>query len=80
MERIYQQMLHWLALRGYRKPLSQTPLEYAHQSWNSQPASRAAAIEEISQAYVQWRYGGQNPDLTTLKQRLVDLNKTTVRR
>jgi transglutaminase-like putative cysteine protease len=80
MERLYQQMLRWLALRGFRRSASQTPLEYAHQSWTSQPAFRAAAIEEISHAYVQWRYGGETPDLVALKQRLVDLKKTTVRR
>jgi transglutaminase-like putative cysteine protease len=76
MERLYQQMLRWLALRGYRKRPNQTPLEYARQCWESQPATRAAAIEEISQAYVQWRYGGKIPNLNPLKRRLRDLKKS----
>jgi transglutaminase-like putative cysteine protease len=75
MERIYQQMLNWLGNQGFRKRPAETPLEYAHQSRETQSAERAAAIEEISQAYVHWRYGNQAPDLNRLKQRLRDLRK-----
>ncbi|PSB33604.1 transglutaminase TgpA family protein [Stenomitos frigidus] len=75
MERFYQQMLTWLALQGFRKQPAQTPLEYAQQSYDAQPAARAAAIDEISQAYVRWRYGGSAPNLTQLKQRLRELKQ-----
>lgn len=75
MERLYQQMLHWLTRQGFRKRPAQTPLEYARQSWQQQPADRAAVIEEISQAYVQWRYGGQMPNLNQLKTRWQHLKK-----
>ena len=73
MERLYQQMLTWLAVQGLRKQPSQTPLEYARQSYESQSTSRAAAINDISQAYVRWRYGGNAPNLAQVKQRLRDL-------
>ena len=75
MERLYQQMLTWLAVQGLRKQPAQTPLEYARQAYDSQPATRVAAIDDISQAYVRWRYGGNTPDLTQLKQRLRDLKQ-----
>lgn len=75
MERLYQQMIDWLTRQGFRKRPAQTPLEYAHQSWGQQSADRAAVIEEISQAYVHWRYGGQDPDLNRLKHRLQRLKK-----
>ena len=80
MERLYQQMLTWLAVQGFRKRLAQTPLEYARQSYESQSVLRAAAIDEISQAYVRWRYGGNAPDLKQLKQRLRDLKQRSARR
>lgn len=75
MERLYQQMIDWLTRQGFRKRPAQTPLEYAHQAWGQQSADRAAVIEEISQAYVHWRYGGQDPDLNRLKHRLQRLKK-----
>lgn len=69
MERLYQKMLDQLAARGFGKQAAQTPLEYARQSWQTQPELRASAIAEISQAYVQWRYGGEPPDLERLQRR-----------
>ncbi len=75
MERLYQQMLGWLSQQGFYKRPAQTPLEYARQAWASQPEPQAAAIEEISQAYVRWRYGGKAANLPHLKQRLRDLKQ-----
>ncbi|UBF29403.1 DUF3488 and DUF4129 domain-containing transglutaminase family protein [Kovacikia minuta CCNUW1] len=75
MERLYQQMLNWLANQGFRKQPAETPLEYARQAWEQQPGERAGAIDEISQAYVNWRYGNRDPDLNRIKQRLKDLRK-----
>jgi hypothetical protein len=78
MESLYQQMLTWLALQGFRKRDAQTPLEYARQSYGFQPATQAAAIEDITQAYVRWRYGRETPNLAQLKQRLRDLKQRSV--
>lgn len=75
VERIYQQMLSWLTLKGFRKPASQTPLEYARQSYQHHSATHARIIDEISQAYVRWRYGGQTPNLNQLRQQLQELKK-----
>ncbi len=56
--RLYQQMLDWLALKGYRKSSVQTPFEYAQMLREHFSPEDAAAIEEISTAYVSYRYGG----------------------
>jgi transglutaminase-like putative cysteine protease len=73
MEALYRQMVDWLATQGLAKPLSQTPLEYAHHVGHQQPTETAAVVDEISQAYVQWRYGGYSPNLVHLKQRFIRL-------
>lgn len=70
MERLYREMLDWQAARGFRKHPADTPLEYARQSWEHQPAKRATVVTEISEAYVRWRYGREAPDLGYLKRRL----------
>lgn len=75
MESLYQQMLSWQALQGFRKHSAQTPLEYARQSYDLHPLRQATAIDEIAQAYVGWRYGGRTPDLAQVKQRLRDLKR-----
>jgi transglutaminase-like putative cysteine protease len=80
MEAIYQQMLRGLASQGFRKPSAQTPLEYARQVQAHHAASRAAAIEEISRAYVRWRYGGRSPNLTRLRQQLKELTRKQPKR
>jgi transglutaminase-like putative cysteine protease len=69
VEAIYRQMLRWLEVRGFQKSASLTPLEYANQCTDRHPPEVAAAIAEISQAYVIWRYGGHLPNLNQLKQR-----------
>ncbi len=74
MESLYQQMLSWLEKQGFRKHPSQTPLEYARQSQTVQ-MSRAQTIQDISQAYVSWRYGGRSPDLRSLQQRFREMRK-----
>ncbi|MCY7277931.1 MAG: DUF4129 domain-containing protein, partial [Phormidesmis sp. CAN_BIN44] len=78
MESLYRQMLSWLAKQGFRKHPSQTPLEYARQSQAVQ-MSRAQTIQDISQAYVSWRYGGQTPDLRSLQQRFREMRKTKMK-
>lgn len=56
--RLYQQMLDWLAVKGYRKSSVQTPFEYTQMLREHFGTEDAEAIEEISTAYVSWRYGG----------------------
>ncbi|MCC5636237.1 DUF3488 and DUF4129 domain-containing transglutaminase family protein [Nostoc sp. CHAB 5844] len=75
MERLYQQMLQWTATKGLGKHPAQTPLEYAKSYQNHAPAT-AQVIDEISQAYVSWRYGGHTPNLQQLHQKLLELKKS----
>jgi transglutaminase-like putative cysteine protease len=69
MEGLYQTMLRWAAQKGLAKHPTQTPLEYAQTSYQQYPSHIAEIIDEISQAYVGWRYGGYKPDLPRLRQR-----------
>jgi transglutaminase-like putative cysteine protease len=69
MERLYQQMLEILKVKGYPKHPAQTPLEYARLAYQHNP-SGAEIIEEISQAYVRWRYGEQSQNLDYLRGQL----------
>lgn len=69
VEAIYQQMLRYLAEQGHRKPAAQTPLEYVQQIQREQP-DRAASVEAIARAYLRWRYGGYEADLSDLRQQL----------
>jgi transglutaminase-like putative cysteine protease len=69
MEGLYQTMLRWAAQKGLAKHPTQTPLEYAQTSYQQHPSHIAEIIDEISQAYVGWRYGGYKPDLPRLRQR-----------
>jgi len=70
MENLYQQMLKVLSAKGYSKHPAQTPLEYARSMGQHQPPASAEVIDEISQAYVRWRYGGQTPNIKELRQQL----------
>jgi protein-glutamine gamma-glutamyltransferase len=70
MEAIYQQMLQNLAQQGFGKQAAQTPLECATDCRARYSNERAKAIDEISRAYVQWRYGGKTADLNSLQELL----------
>lgn len=69
MEGIYQQMLRWTSNQGLGKHPSQTPLEYANSSIEHHTPHIAEVINEICQAYVKWRYGGQAVDFKQLQQK-----------
>ncbi|MBD2580390.1 transglutaminaseTgpA domain-containing protein [Oscillatoria sp. FACHB-1406] len=75
MERIYQQMLDSLALRGAAKHPAQTPLEYARSARVDSPET-AAIVNEISQAYVRWCYGKETQNTAYLSQQLRALNRS----
>lgn len=70
VERLYQQMLGTLKLQGYSKHPAQTPSEYAT-VWRSRLSTEVAnAIDSITQAYIRWRYGGQEANISQLQQHL----------
>jgi hypothetical protein len=73
MESLYQQMLHWVAQKGFRKHPAQTPLEYARVSHQHHSPATAEVIDEICQAYVRWRYGGHAANWKQLKQRWLEV-------
>jgi len=77
MESLYQQMLNTLGTQGFRKHPAQTPLEYAEVSRNHHSQDSAEAINEISHAYVSWRYGGESPNMQRMRQRLRELMKSS---
>jgi hypothetical protein len=77
MESLYQQMLRILGAKGYTKHPAQTPLEYAKVLRKHYSPASTEVIDEISQAYVRWRYGGQMPNIKQLRRRLRDLIKST---
>ncbi|MGQ4646001.1 transglutaminaseTgpA domain-containing protein [Lyngbya aestuarii] len=70
MESLYQQMLKVLRIKGYIKHPAQTPLEYASTLHQHQPPESIQVIDEISQAYVSWRYGGARPNIPELRRQL----------
>jgi transglutaminase-like putative cysteine protease len=70
VESLYRQMLDWLSQQGIFKHPAVTPVEFVGQVWQQQPHDQATIVEEISTAYVGWRYGGQRVDIPHLKQRL----------
>ncbi|QLE59289.1 DUF3488 domain-containing protein [Nostoc sp. TCL26-01] len=77
MESLYQQMLQWTAKQGLGKHPAQTPFEYASVSYQHHAPATAQVIDEICQAYVSWRYGGQKPNLNQLRQRWQEMKKKT---
>lgn len=79
MEALYQQMLGCLGVQGVPKSPSQTPLEYVQHCRQQRPAGQVEVIDDISQAYVSWRYGGQVPNLRHLRQRLQTLRQMSRR-
>jgi ABC-type multidrug transport system fused ATPase/permease subunit len=75
MESLYQQMLRWTAQKVFEAPSPDT-LEYARVSHQQHSPATAEVIDEICQAYVSWRYGGQPANLKQLKQRWRNLKKS----
>jgi len=77
MEKLYQQMLLWTAEKGLTKHQAQTPLEYARVLHQHHSPTTAEVIEEISYAYVGWRYGGITPNLNSLRQKWQNITNTS---
>ncbi|AFZ26933.1 transglutaminase-like enzyme, predicted cysteine protease [Cylindrospermum stagnale PCC 7417] len=75
MESLYQQMLQWTAKKGLGKHPAQTPLEYGRVSYQHHSPATAQVIDEICQAYVSWRYGGDTPNWKQLRQKWQELKQ-----
>lgn len=77
VERLYQQMLGTLKQQGYPKHPAQTPLEYAS-VWRDRLSTEVAnALDGITQAYIHWRYGGQETNIAQLKEHLRTIHENT---
>ena len=75
VERIYQQMLIWLAGKGYPKHPTQTPLEYATALKQTNQFTQAAQVMTVVQAYMRWRYGDRSEDVETLQYHVRSMQK-----
>jgi transglutaminase-like putative cysteine protease len=80
MARLYQQLLDTLKQQGFNKSPAQTPREFAQSLREHLPLEQVAIIEEISLAYVAWRYGEQAANVPYLNQQLQRLNTAQKRR
>lgn len=69
-ERLYQQMLTWYTQQGIPKRPSETPLEFGQRLYDRVKAQQAQAANEITHAYVRWRYGGEPQNLVYLGEKL----------
>ena len=76
VERLYQQMLAWLATQGHPKQPTQTPLEYAYGLTQTPQFTQGEQVMEIVQAYLRWRYGNLPVDAQILQQQLQALTKS----
>ena len=68
IERLYLRMLKVLGDRGFPKHPAQTPLEYAQNSHERHEKILAEVINDISAAYVAWKYGKRSPNIEYLQQ------------
>jgi transglutaminase-like putative cysteine protease len=75
MESLYQQMVQQLQTHGLYKSAAQTPFEFAAQCREHYPPEQWAIIDDLTQAYVTWRYGRRSPQIQALSQRLKQLTK-----
>ena len=75
IERLYQQMLQWMANQGIKKHPAQTPLEYAQDVSRYHSPGTAKLIEDICQAYVKWRYGCYPANFKQIQQKWKQLQR-----
>jgi transglutaminase-like putative cysteine protease len=70
VERVYQQLLDWLAGQGYPKRPAQTPLEYAIALRQQPRFAKSDEVIAVVQTYVRWRYGNSVTDPEQLKRQV----------
>ena len=63
-DRLYRQVLDWLADQGLPKRPAQTPLEYMQVVRERYPAEVATAIAAVIDLYMRWHYGGELVSVT----------------
>ncbi|MEG4407920.1 transglutaminaseTgpA domain-containing protein [Microcoleus sp. MON2_D5] len=80
VEGVYQEMLKDLASRGFAKQKAQTPLEYAEAMRGNHATDEAEVIDEVSQAYVRWKYGGEAGNLNQLRQLVENLRRSHLKK
>ncbi|MGK7956784.1 MAG: DUF3488 and DUF4129 domain-containing transglutaminase family protein, partial [Crocosphaera sp.] len=80
MVRLYEEMIRVLKAKGYPKHPAQTPLEYVNVSYQQHPQEQAEIIDEISLAYVSWRYGENDQNVDYLKGKFKALLKSLKRK
>jgi protein-glutamine gamma-glutamyltransferase len=66
VDRLYQQLIDWLAARGLPKHDAQTPGEYAHSLQAKTSIELQTLLSQMTAAYLAWRYGGVTPDVAPL--------------
>ncbi len=77
MERLYREMLDFMASKGYPKNPSQTPLEYADSFYQNQDNfAYADIIAEISNGYTLWRYANLTPNVDYLQGQFFALKRS----
>jgi len=76
VERLYHQMLRVLAQQAIAKHPTQTPFEYVETLNQRLDPSQTAVVQEISQAYVCWRYGHYQANLDYLQDGLNRLKRS----
>ena len=76
IEGLYQQMLKLLADQGIVKHPSQTPFEYLETVDSTVDRSQREVVEEISEAYVSWRYGEYEANVDYLAGNLKHLKRS----
>ncbi|MGI0481708.1 transglutaminase TgpA family protein [Geminocystis sp. CENA526] len=79
LEKLYREMLDFLAEKGYKKSPAQTPLEYAHSLQEFVSVEQLEIIMLITNSYVQWRYGNIPANLDYLQSQFRLLNRSLVK-
>jgi len=79
VEGVYQEMLKDLASKGFVKPRAQTPLEYAEAMRANHATDESEVIDEVSQAYVRWKYGGEMGNLGQLRLLVENLRRSQLK-
>ena len=76
LDKLYREMLDLLGENGHRKKPSQTPYEYAYSLRHQFMEQRWQVIDNVTIAYVQWRYGNLDFDIASLRSQLASLRQS----
>lgn len=79
MEQLYQQMLILLQNKGHQKQQSQTPWEFLQDVQDLYQPEATEILTELTDAYVNWRYGDRPANTDYLRRQLQHLQKCLYR-